>query len=113
MYPIVCHVISHAGSQSMPCVESRGGISPPRAPRTVREPLNSYGSRCSAVDVKHPVSPPAALACRAHGIDGRAAGSVAIGVGVEETVRSTLAEALEGSLLLFVVDASDPTHRND
>ena len=28
---------------------SRGGISPPRAPRTVREPLNSYGSRCSAV----------------------------------------------------------------
>src|SRR5712691_9184575 len=30
-------------------VESRGGISPPRAPRTVREPLDSYGSRCSAV----------------------------------------------------------------
>ena len=29
--------------------ESRGGISPPRAPRTVREPLDSYGSRCSAV----------------------------------------------------------------
>jgi hypothetical protein len=28
--------------------ESRGGISPPRAPRTVREPLGSYGSRCSA-----------------------------------------------------------------
>ena len=28
---------------------SRGGISPPRAPGTVREPLNSYGSRCSAV----------------------------------------------------------------
>src|SRR4051812_20116063 len=25
-------------------VESRGGISPPRAPRTVREPLDSYGS---------------------------------------------------------------------
>ena len=30
-------------------VESRGGIAPPRAPRTVREPLDSYGSRCSAV----------------------------------------------------------------
>src|SRR4051794_18982456 len=29
--------------------ESRRGISPPRAPRTVREPLDSYGSRCSAV----------------------------------------------------------------
>ena len=29
--------------------ESRGGISPPRAPRTVREPLDSYGSRCPAV----------------------------------------------------------------
>jgi hypothetical protein len=29
--------------------ESRGGISPPRAPRTVREPLDSYGSRCSAI----------------------------------------------------------------
>ena len=29
--------------------ESRGGIAPPRAPRTVHEPLDSYGSRCSAV----------------------------------------------------------------
>ncbi len=29
--------------------ESRGGISPPRAPRTVREPLDSNGSRCSAI----------------------------------------------------------------
>src|SRR5208337_2093824 len=29
-------------------VESRGGISPPRAPRTVREPLDSYGSRSRA-----------------------------------------------------------------
>ena len=28
--------------------ESRGGISPPRAPRTVREPLGSYGSQCPA-----------------------------------------------------------------
>src|SRR6266498_1594719 len=30
-------------------VESPGGLSPPGAPRTVREPLDSYGSRCSAV----------------------------------------------------------------
>src|SRR5919202_4462138 len=29
--------------------ESPGGVSPPGAPRTVREPLDSYGSRCSAV----------------------------------------------------------------
>ena len=29
--------------------ESPGGISPPGAPRTVREPLDSHGSRCSAV----------------------------------------------------------------
>src|SRR5262245_20618577 len=36
-------------NQSDVNVESRGGISPPRAPRTVREPLDSYGSRCSAV----------------------------------------------------------------
>ncbi len=37
-------------------VESPGGISPPGAPRTVREPLGSYGSRCSAVDMlKAPV----------------------------------------------------------
>jgi hypothetical protein len=27
-----------------------GGISPPGAPRTVREPLDSHGSRCSAAD---------------------------------------------------------------
>jgi SGNH domain (fused to AT3 domains) len=26
-----------------------GGLSPPGSPRTVREPLDSYGSRCSAV----------------------------------------------------------------
>jgi hypothetical protein len=31
--------------------ESPEGISPPGAPRTVREPLDSYGSRCSAVPV--------------------------------------------------------------
>jgi hypothetical protein len=30
-------------------VESPGGVSPPGAPRTVREPLDSHGSRCSAV----------------------------------------------------------------
>jgi hypothetical protein len=36
------------------CGESRGGISPPRAPRTVREPLDSHGSRCSAVAVTEP-----------------------------------------------------------
>ena len=28
--------------------ESPGGVSPPGAPKTVREPLDSYGSRCSA-----------------------------------------------------------------
>src|SRR5271157_2700840 len=32
--------------------ESRRGISPPRAPRSVREPLGSYGSRCSVVDIQ-------------------------------------------------------------
>jgi len=29
--------------------ESPGGISPPGAPKTVREPLDSHGSRCSTV----------------------------------------------------------------
>src|SRR5262249_41838750 len=29
--------------------ESPGGISPPGAPRTVHDPLESHGSRCSAV----------------------------------------------------------------
>src|SRR6266404_7762683 len=33
-------------------VESPGGLSPPGAPRTVREPLDSYGSRCSAVAIE-------------------------------------------------------------
>jgi hypothetical protein len=32
-------------------VESPGGISPPGAPKTVREPLDSHGSRCSAVSM--------------------------------------------------------------
>src|SRR5215467_1162077 len=40
-----------------PLVESPGGVSPPGAPRTVREPLDSYGSRCSAVSMAQlPVS---------------------------------------------------------
>src|ERR1700731_1419814 len=34
--------------------ESRGGISPPRAPKTVREPLDSHGFRCSASDIEEP-----------------------------------------------------------
>ena len=42
-----------AGSAS----ELRRGISPPRAPRTVREPLSSYGSQCPAAAIqKLPVS---------------------------------------------------------
>ena len=32
-------------------VEWPGGLSPPGSPRTVREPLDSYGSRCSAVSM--------------------------------------------------------------
>ena len=35
-------------------VESPGGVSPPGAPRSVREPLDSYGSRCSAVSMAEP-----------------------------------------------------------
>src|SRR5258705_13588095 len=31
--------------------ESPGGISPPGAPRSVHEPLDSHGSRCSAVSM--------------------------------------------------------------
>src|SRR5258705_2937006 len=33
-------------------VESPGGISPPGAPKTVREPLESHGSRCSTVGTR-------------------------------------------------------------
>jgi hypothetical protein len=33
-------------------VESPGGISPPGAPKTVREPLDSHGSRCSTVGTR-------------------------------------------------------------
>jgi hypothetical protein len=32
-------------------VEWPGGLSPPGSPRTVHEPLDSYGSRCSAVSM--------------------------------------------------------------
>src|SRR5215467_5130142 len=35
-------------------VESPRGLSPPGAPRSVREPLDSYGSRCSAVSMTEP-----------------------------------------------------------
>jgi hypothetical protein len=35
--------------QSDAIVESPGGIPPPGAPRTVHDPLESHGSRCSAV----------------------------------------------------------------
>src|SRR6266446_4266250 len=49
-----------------PFGESPGGISPPGAPRTVREPLDSHGSRCSADDERRrtawpcPRAPPVA-----------------------------------------------------
>ena len=33
-------------------VELPGGISPPGAPKTVREPLDSHGSRCSTVGTR-------------------------------------------------------------
>jgi hypothetical protein len=35
--------------------ESRGGISPPRAPRTVREPRDSHGSRTRASQFRTPI----------------------------------------------------------
>src|SRR5262249_46710120 len=35
--------------RSVADAESPGGISPPGAPRTVHDPLESHGSRCSAV----------------------------------------------------------------
>src|SRR5205807_2835096 len=38
-------------AQHVVMVESPGGISPPGAPRSVREPLDSHGSRCSAVSM--------------------------------------------------------------
>src|ERR1019366_3889562 len=39
-------------TNSVANVESPGGISPPGAPRSVREPLDSHGSRCSAVGTR-------------------------------------------------------------
>jgi hypothetical protein len=41
-------------AQTDAIVESPGGLSPPGAPRSVREPLDSYGSRCSAVSMAEP-----------------------------------------------------------
>ena len=41
----------HQGRWCFGKVESPGGLPPPGAPRSVREPLNSYGSRCSAVSM--------------------------------------------------------------
>src|SRR4051794_17179561 len=38
-------------SSSSQFVESPGGISPPGAPRSVHEPLDSHGSRCSAASM--------------------------------------------------------------
>src|ERR1700694_950421 len=38
-----------SGKGPVAIVESPGGISPPGAPRTVHDPLESHGSRCSAV----------------------------------------------------------------
>jgi hypothetical protein len=35
-------------------VESRGWLSPPRAPRTVRESLDSYGSQHPAIRIEKP-----------------------------------------------------------
>src|SRR5215471_9893634 len=39
-------------AQTDAIVESPGGISPPGAPRTVHDPLESHGSRCSAVAIE-------------------------------------------------------------
>ena len=38
-----------ASVNSVEIDESPGGVSPPGAPRTVHDPLESHGSRCSAV----------------------------------------------------------------
>jgi hypothetical protein len=40
-----------AASHESGNVEWPGGLSPPGSPRTVREPLDSYGSRCSAISM--------------------------------------------------------------
>src|SRR5208282_446563 len=50
------------------------------------------------VDVEHKVIPPAALARRAHGIDSRFAGPVAVGIGVEHRLQDWL-QITPGDLL--------------
>src|SRR5215469_3264464 len=45
--PILCQLAWRTPIWSE-SVEWPGGLSPPGSPRTVREPLDSYGSRCSA-----------------------------------------------------------------
>ena len=48
-------LLKHEGAvRTDAIVESPGGLSPPGAPRSVREPLDSYGSRCSAVSMAEP-----------------------------------------------------------
>src|SRR6516162_9259754 len=42
----------HPTVKSTAVVESPGGISPPGAPRTVHDPFESHGSRCSAVAIE-------------------------------------------------------------
>jgi len=42
------------------------------------------------VEVEHPVISPAALTCRAHGVDRRAAGSVTVTVRMEQRVQARL-----------------------
>jgi len=50
--PICTNIkITLANREPSTHVEWRGGISPPRSPRTVREPLGSYGSRCPTIGV--------------------------------------------------------------
>jgi len=50
------------------------------------------------VEVEHPVVAPAALTSRAHGIDGRFAGPVAVGVGMEHRLQKGL-QVTSGDLL--------------
>ena len=47
---LVCKV-SGCAQRYLTHVEWPGGLSPPGSPRTVREPLDSYGSHCSAVSM--------------------------------------------------------------
>jgi hypothetical protein len=52
-HPDVCYAANSDQKIATPRLvamdESPGGISPPGAPKTVREPLDSHGSRCSTV----------------------------------------------------------------